>query len=599
MTEDRQASSLEIRPLRTAAERYDVAILGGGLAGLTLAIQLKQRRPDTSVAVLEKREGPAPLAAFKVGESTVPSGAHYFASVVGMEDHLKEEHLVKNGLRFFMPADGNEDITKRVEHGSARYPPHDNYQIDRGLFENELATRARGLGVDVLQGCRVQDVSFGADLHDVSFTQMDADASTKARWVVDAAGRASLLKRKLGLAKEVGHTINSAWLRLAGGLDLEDFGRDNAEWMGKMSEPGIRQYSTNHLMGAGYWVWLIPLSSGPISIGVCADPRLHPFEEISELDRMVNWLKRHEPQLGNAVESRLADVEDFLRVEDFAYGVERVFSPDRWCLVGEAGAFADPFYSPGSDFIAYSNTATTDLVCRDLDGENIAERLEYYNDFYLRTFDYVLSKYEDLYPVFGNVWVTAHKLHLDGFYNHTGVVLLAVQNKLTDLEFLRSVEDDLDRLQRLQMNMQEMFKQWNELEQRDEENPLIPAGVGTLLRMFRGITTPMDDSGVREEIREQLRIAEAWVVTMFAVACEALEKQPEPDRAINPYAVSLRPERWEQDGLYEGPGLTAAEAREQALSVGPPPGMGPPGAGGPPNTVSMGRPGVAGPPSSS
>ena len=73
MTDDRQASSLEIRPLGPAAERYDVAILGGGLAGLTLAIQLKRQRPDTSVAVLEKRDGPAPLAAFKVGESTVPS----------------------------------------------------------------------------------------------------------------------------------------------------------------------------------------------------------------------------------------------------------------------------------------------------------------------------------------------------------------------------------------------------------------------------------------------------------------------------------------------------------------------------------------------
>ena len=138
--------------------------------------------------------------------------------------------------------------------------------------------------------------------------------------------------------------------------------------------------------------------------------------------------------------------------------------------------------------------------------------------------------------------------------------------------------------------------QWDELEQRDEENPLIPAGVGTLLRMFRGMTTPMDDSAVREELREQLRIAEAWVVTIFAVACEALDQQPEPDRAINPYAVSLRPERWEQDGLYEGPGLTAAEAEEQALSVGPPQGMGPPGAGGPPDTVSIARPGVAGPP---
>src|SRR3954449_2677884 len=95
MNPARHDSVLEIRPLRLAAERYDVAILGGGLAGLTLAIQLKKQRPETAIAVLEKREGPAPLAAFKVGESTVPSGAHYFEKVVGMEDHLKKDQLIK------------------------------------------------------------------------------------------------------------------------------------------------------------------------------------------------------------------------------------------------------------------------------------------------------------------------------------------------------------------------------------------------------------------------------------------------------------------------------------------------------------------------
>src|SRR6266511_1941552 len=117
MSNDRQASSIEMRPLRTAAERYDVAILGGGLAGLTLAIQLKRQRPDTQVVVLEKREGPAPLAAFKVGESTVSAGAHYFAQVAGMENHLKQRHLIKFGLRFYMPAGDNSDITKRIEVG--------------------------------------------------------------------------------------------------------------------------------------------------------------------------------------------------------------------------------------------------------------------------------------------------------------------------------------------------------------------------------------------------------------------------------------------------------------------------------------------------
>ena len=144
---------------------------------------------------------------------------------------------------------------------------------------------------------------------------------------------------------------------------------------------------------------------------------------------MSGWwrLGRHEPQLAAAVEPRLDHVEDFLRVEDFAYGVERVFSPERWCLVGEAAAFADPYYSPGSDMIGYGNIFSGDLITRDLDGEDVAERLEYYNDFYLRTFDFVLSKYEDQYPLFGNAWVAEPKNAWDRFYDHAGVVLLMVK----------------------------------------------------------------------------------------------------------------------------------------------------------------------------
>jgi flavin-dependent dehydrogenase len=138
MSSERSQSIVEFAPMRAPGDRYDVAILGGGLAGLTLAIQLKQARPETSILVLEKREGPAPLAAFKVGESTVPAGAHYFADVVGMDEHLHKEQLIKCGLRYFPPGDGNRDITNRVEMGPPAFPPHDNFQIDRGLFENKL-----------------------------------------------------------------------------------------------------------------------------------------------------------------------------------------------------------------------------------------------------------------------------------------------------------------------------------------------------------------------------------------------------------------------------------------------------------------------------
>ena len=590
MSTDRGASQFEVVPLRTAAESYDVAILGGGLAGLTLAMQLKRERQDTSVVVLEKREGPAPLAAFKVGESTVPAGAHYFAKVVGLETHLKQRHLVKFGLRFFTPTDDNADISERIEFGPAQFPPQDNFQLDRGLFENELATRARGLGVDVLQGCRVGEVDLDPGGHTVHYTQAEADQSVKARWVVDAAGRASLLKRKLGLSKEIPHTINSAWLRLAGGLDLEQWGAHNIEWMSKMSEPGLRQYSTNHLLGEGYWVWLIPLSTGPISIGICADPRIHPYEEMSELDPWLDWMRRHEPQLAAAIEPRRDDIEDFLRIQDFAYGVEQAYSTDRWALVGEAAAFADPFYSPGSDFIGYGNTFTTDLITRDLNGEDIGERTDYYNDYYQRTFEYVIAKYEDQYPTMGQPAVMMPKLIWDSIVNHCAQTMLFIHGKFGDFEFMKSVDDDIDRSYRLAMNMQQLFRDWRELEKEPRQ---FQGGIGfkPLIHATFAVGRPFDEDGLRGELRFEREQAEAMAVAIFHHAAEAvLSEKPDPERPVNPYVVSMHPDRWEEDGLYDDEnGLTLEQTLEYtSFAGGPPPGIGG-GAGGPPA-------GIGGPP---
>jgi flavin-dependent dehydrogenase len=605
---ERTTSVVEVGAIRAPAERYDVAILGGGLAGLTLAIQLKRQRPDTSVVVFEKREGPAPLAAFKVGESTVPSGAHYFAEVVGMREHLKNEQLVKCGLRYFPTADGNQDITRRVEMGPPTFPPHDNFQVDRGLFENKLAARGRALGVEVAQGARVRGIELGdgGDSHQITFEQFGNEASTQARWVIDASGRASLLKRKLGLETDCGHHINSGWFRLSGGLDLEDWGSQNAEWMARMPHPGIRKFSTNHLMGEGYWVWLIPLSTGPISIGVCADPRIHPFEEINQFDRLMSWLQEHEPQLAASVEQRLEDVEDFLRVEDFAYGVKQAYSSDRWSLVGEAAAFADPFYSPGSDFIGYGNTFATDLVVRDLDGEDISERVNYYNDLYQRTFEHVVSRYRDSYPIFGNPWVLCGLLAWDFYSNHTGIVLAFVQNKLTDLEFMKSVDADIDRLYRLNINMHKLFREWHQLEQK----PRDPGMIGTFrvqIEGLLGLVKPYpDDDALREELRTNVRNSEAMAIAIFHQAARSLPDAPPPDRTINPYVVGLDSSRWEPDGLFDGTGMTLEEASQivagiegiwdPSVSIGPPPGAMPPGAGPPGAGPPAGVPGGGGPP---
>src|SRR5271166_5923296 len=99
----------------TLGDEYDIAILGGGLAGLTLSIQLRRAFPQARVLVAEGKTYPAREAAHKVGESSVEIGAHYFDTVLGFREHLEQRQLRKMGLRFFMPYGDNSDLAKRVE----------------------------------------------------------------------------------------------------------------------------------------------------------------------------------------------------------------------------------------------------------------------------------------------------------------------------------------------------------------------------------------------------------------------------------------------------------------------------------------------------
>ena len=118
---------------------HDVCIVGGGVAALTLALELRLARPTTRILVIEPNAHPVPEITHTVGESTVEVSAHYLRDRLGLGDHLSSAHIRKMGLRMFFTHERNTDIAQRMEVGGSSFVPQVTYQIDRGRLENELA----------------------------------------------------------------------------------------------------------------------------------------------------------------------------------------------------------------------------------------------------------------------------------------------------------------------------------------------------------------------------------------------------------------------------------------------------------------------------
>ena len=250
-------------------QHYDTIILGGGLAGLTLAMQLKQQNSDINILVLEKRDGNAPNAAHKVGESTVELATHYLREVLNLKDYMDSGQLPKHGLRFFLSPMHKDEIHRRVELGPKEFLPVPSHQIDRGIFENDLIDMDRELGIQVELGAKVTDTNLADDTHTVTYSQNGEEKTATSRWVVDATGRASFMKRKLGFAEEFDHNVNATWFRVDEKIDIDTWS-DDPKWHSHV-ENGLRYLSTVHLMDVGYWVWIIPLVGGRTSVGIVAD----------------------------------------------------------------------------------------------------------------------------------------------------------------------------------------------------------------------------------------------------------------------------------------------------------------------------------------
>ncbi len=186
----------------------------------------------------------------------------------------------------------------------------------------------------------------------------------------------------------------------------------------------------------------------------------------------------------------------------FSYGCKRVFSAQRWALTGEAGLFLDPFYSPGTDFIAFSNTYITELIARDRAGEPIEMHARIFEQIYFSFYESTLALYRDQYPMFGDAEVMPAKVIWDYTYYWGILGQFFFQHRLADMPALSRLKRELGVVQELNLQVQSLLRAWSQA-QRSTNAPrmLDQAALPWFAELNRSLVDKLDDRAFDERIR--------------------------------------------------------------------------------------------------
>ena len=213
---------------------------------------------------------------------------------------------------------------------------------------------------------------------------------------------AALLARQEGWWRpNLAHPTTAVWARWRGVKDWDglELGLKYPDWA--MVCHGIRTTATNHLVGDGWWAWCIPLKGGDVSIGVVFDQRLVEWPEGGSLgQRLKDFLFQHPVAREIMADAQWVEGDVHWR-KNLPYS-SSTYAGDGFALVGDAGAFIDPFYSPGMDWISFTATSTAELILAQQREEPMKERLARHNRDFTRSYErWFTAVYQDKYNYLG------------------------------------------------------------------------------------------------------------------------------------------------------------------------------------------------------
>src|SRR5437867_187283 len=174
---------------------YDVVIIGGAFSGAATALALKRKRPQTRVLIIEK------TAEFdrKVGESTTEVSSCYMTRILGLTHYLGHHQLAKQGLRLWFSNRPDQRFDDCVEVGTRYQSRLPGFQVDRAKLDSHMLDLAERAGCELWRPAKVANLELNnGNGQRVSASVIGGECTVRARWIVDATGRAGTLARSLG-----------------------------------------------------------------------------------------------------------------------------------------------------------------------------------------------------------------------------------------------------------------------------------------------------------------------------------------------------------------------------------------------------------------
>ncbi|MDB6078913.1 MAG: hypothetical protein JWO82_2660 [Akkermansiaceae bacterium] len=297
----------------------DLAIVGAGPAGCTLACLLTQR--GFKVLVYDDAKRPELL----VGESLVPATVPVMRRL-GIEERVAAFSQYKPGVSFLHRHGTRIDFNFGPIAGAL---PTYAYNIPRPQFDDLLKTRAEELGVSFVthRAELVKGDNADRELQLSTASLAAAGLTDHPKFVIDATGRARHSARVLGIGADKGERADVAYF-----AHFENFHHD--------FEPQGQVVIT--ILDHG-WSWRIPLP-GRLSVGIVVHKDAARTYGDTPEERLDHAL-RTEPMLKEHAEGarRITPVMTYTNYQLIS---ERGHGPG-WAACGDAFGFVDPMLSPG------------------------------------------------------------------------------------------------------------------------------------------------------------------------------------------------------------------------------------------------------------